>query len=113
MNIKTALWLRGVAKVIVIAVLTNQVLTALFGWGARSIDPDVSDHIITMFSFATSMVAGYWIQADARRAYAHAHQLGLIKAKKNAPVPWALAPECPNKWLVTLYLELNPALAGL
>jgi len=113
MNIKTSLWLRGVTKIVVIAVLTNQILTLLFSWGARTIDPDVSDHIITMFSFATSMVAGYWIQADARRAYAHAKQHGLIKPEKNAAVPWALAPECPNKWLVTLYLELNPALAGL
>jgi len=113
MNIKTALWLRGVTKVVVIAVLTNQVLTTLFGLAARTIDPNVTDHIIMLFSFATSMVAGYWIQGDARRAYIHANKQGLIKAEKNAATPWALAPECPNKWLVTLYLELNPALAGL
>jgi len=113
MNIKTSMWLRGVTKIIVVAVVTNQILTALFGWGARAIDPDVSTHIITLFSFITSMAAGVWIQADARRAYAHAKQQGLIKAEKGGNAPWALAPECPNKWLVTLHLEMNPALADL
>jgi hypothetical protein len=113
MNIKTSLWLRGVAKVVAIAVLINQILTMLFSWGARAIDPNVASEIITIFSFMTSMAAGFWIQADARRAYAHAKQHGWVKSQKGSDVPWVLAPECPHKWLVTLYLELNPALADL
>jgi hypothetical protein len=111
MNIKRILWLRGVAKVVLIAVLTNHVLTTLFSWAARTIDPNVTGGIIAFFSFMTSMAAGFWIQTDARHAYAHAKQHGLIKSENGADVPWALAPECPKKWLVTLYLELNPRLA--
>lgn len=112
MNPKTALWLRGIAKLVAIAVLANQILTLLFGWGARTIDPNVSAQIITLFSIITSVAAGFWIQADARRAYAHAKAQGLIKQNqdRNTPWPWAIDPVCPNKWLVTLHLELNPAL---
>jgi hypothetical protein len=57
------------------------------------------------------MAAGFWIQADARRAYAHAQAEGLIKRGKHPEQPWVLDPVCPNKWLVTLHLELNPTLA--
>jgi len=112
MNPKTALWLRGIAKLMTLSLLANQVLTLIFNIGVHQIDPDVDDHIITLFSVATTVLTGFWLQADAHRAYLYAKAQDLIKARRDkaAPWPWSLEPECPRKWLVTLHLELNPAL---
>ncbi len=112
MNPKTALWLRGVAKMVALALLANQVLTLIFSIGAHQVDPNVDAQIITMFSMVTSILAGFWLQSDARQAYLHAKANKLIQSSrdKSTPWPWALDPACPRKWLVTLHLELNPAL---
>jgi hypothetical protein len=114
MNPKTTLWLRGIAKMVTLALLANQVLTLIFSIGAHQVDPDVDAHIITLFSVVTSLLAGVWLQADARRAYLHAKAQNLIRASQDTstPWPWALDPACPRKWLVTLHLELNPALSA-
>jgi len=112
MNPKTTLWLRGLAKLLTLALLANQVLTLIFSIGAHQVDPDVDSQVISVFSIVTSVLAGLWLQADARHAYQRAKAQDLIKPNhdKTKPWPWALDPACPRKWLVTLHLELNPAL---
>jgi hypothetical protein len=105
--------LRGIAKVVLVAVATNEILTAAFSAVARQIDPDVAPGTIMLFSFVTSMLAGCWLQADARRAYAVARKHGFI-VKTSAPVPSVVIRDnCPKRWLVKLYLELNPSLTAL
>jgi hypothetical protein len=104
--------IRAVFKVVLIAMATNQVLTIVFTEIGRLIDPDLSLDIVEMFSFISAMLVGFWFQADAKSAYLRARNNGFIVARK-APESGVIVREtCPQRWLVQLYLELNPSLAS-
>jgi hypothetical protein len=100
---------RGVAKVIAIAFLANQVLTSVFTLAAQQIDPQISHQTIWMFSCMTCGMFTLWLQSDARRAYGFAREKGFVKAGGNAGhAALQVAMDCPKRWLVILHIELNP-----
>jgi hypothetical protein len=105
--------MHGVLKVMFVALTANECLTSAFIYAAKQIDPDVSPMVVTLFSFATCGLLGTWLQSDARRAYLMARDKGYLdgldKAKEAAQVP----ANCPRRWLVVLYTQLNPAVVGL
>jgi len=74
-----------------ICVMMNQVITSLFAFFAMQIDPTMPSYIVTGFSIATCGLMGFWLQGDMLRAYQHAKT---------------------RRWLVILYIELNPAIVG-
>ncbi|WP_147426688.1 hypothetical protein [Trinickia fusca] len=102
--------IRGVLKVVFLAMLTNQVLTVVFTVIARHIDPDVSPEAIQLFSFVSAMLAGFWVQADAKQAFLNAQKDGYIVLRLTPEPSVVVKENCPKRWLVQLYLELNPSL---
>ncbi|WP_254699726.1 hypothetical protein [Trinickia violacea] len=101
--------LRGMAKVIAIAFLANQVLTSVFTLAAQQIDPEISHQTIWLFSCMTCGLFTLWLQSDARRAYGFAREKGFVKSEDNAgQAALQVAMDCPKRWLVILHIELNP-----
>jgi hypothetical protein len=104
-----AMLFRGLAKVIFIAFIANEILTAAFTTFARQIDVGLTPQIVTVFSYVTCGLVSMWLQADARRAFAFAHQHGFVKAAGNPSQGLQIAKDCPKRWLVVLHSELHPA----
>jgi hypothetical protein len=103
--------IRGAAKVAMIAMTINEVMTFVFAEMARRIDPDVSPGTLQLFSFISAVLVGIWFQSDAKRAYLLAQKSGYIVARDTPERSVAILENCPKRWLVKLYLELNPSLA--
>jgi hypothetical protein len=113
MELRTAMRIRGMVKLIALIVIFNQLLTTLFSMACHAIDPDVAPQITSGFGLASSLMLGFWLQADARRAYRHAVEQGfVVNADKSNPLP-RISDKCPKKWLVLLHIELYPVLVGL
>ncbi len=106
--------LRGLAKVVIIALAANQILTIAFAFFARQIDAGLSAETISLFSFATCGLVSLWLQADARSAYRAARAKGFITPGRGTQAPQIpqIAADCPRRWLVVLHIELNPAADG-
>jgi hypothetical protein len=102
--------LRGAAKVMLLAMATNEVLTIAFTALAGRIDPELSPRAIQLFSFISAMLAGIWFQADAKRAFLRAKSEGYVVVRQLPEPHIAIRDNCPKRWLVQLYLELNPSL---
>jgi hypothetical protein len=113
MQPQTAMRVRGTVKVVLVVITANNILSFVFSRLAELIAAAPSPSILMVFGFATSLLVSFWIQADARRAYAQAKNGGFLKRSADATPPVVLKPECPRRWLVALHLELNPALAGM
>lgn len=105
--------IRGIVKLVCIAIVANQVLTMAFAYAVEQLDPSSPAIIKSLFSFVTCMLLSSWLQTDARRAYLLAREKGCITPvdKKNPSLK--IAPECPRRWLVILHIEMNPAAVGL
>ena len=104
---------RGLAKVIFIACVANEVLTAAFTVIARQIDVGLTPQTVTLFSYATCALVSMWLQADARRAFVFAHQHKFVKAADKPSQGLQIAKDCPKRWLVVLHSELHPATASV
>jgi hypothetical protein len=105
--------LRGMVKLVLFAVIIQQILTSLFAYAARLIDPSVPPEAITIFGLATSLVVGFWLQSDARNAYRFATEKGFVTPVDEAHPMLRIKDGCPRKWLVILHIELNPTLVGM
>jgi hypothetical protein len=103
--------IRGAAKVAMVAMTTNEVMAIAFEEIARRIDPDVSPGTLQLFRFISAVLVGFWFQSDARRAYLLARENGYIVARDTPERSVAILENCPKRWLVKLYLDLNPWLA--
>jgi hypothetical protein len=103
--------IRGAAKVAMIAMTTNEVMTIVFTEVARRIDPNVPPGTLQLFSFTSAVLVGIWFQSDAKRAYLLAQKNGYIVARGTSEPNVGIRENCPNRWLVQLYLELHPSLA--
>jgi hypothetical protein len=103
--------IRAAFKVVMIAMATNETLTVAFTEIARRIDPDLSLDLVESFSFVSAILAGFWFQTDAKRAYLRAREDGFIVARQMPEAGILIREGCPKRWLVQLYLELNPSLA--
>jgi hypothetical protein len=101
--------LRGMLKIVLIAMAAAQVMTAVFTVLARQIDADVAPQIISLFGFVSCGLVSMWLQADARRAFRFAKEKGFIAAARDGQAGPQIAAECPRRWLVVLHVELNPA----
>jgi hypothetical protein len=104
---------RGAVKVMLIAVALNETLYFVFTYVAQQIDPDVPLETVSVFSFAMCALMGFWFQSDARRAYFFARGKGYVVPGDGTRRTLHIAADCPKRWLVVLYIELNPALVGL
>ena len=105
--------IRGMVKLIALIILCNQALTAIFSYASHAIDPGVTPQIVSGFGLISSLMIGFWLQADARRAYRYATDKKLVIGVDAAnPLP-RIRNDCPKKWLVMLHIELNPVLVGL
>ncbi len=105
--------IRGAAKVAMIAMTTNEVMAIAFEEVARRIDPDVAPGTLQIFNFISAVLVGFWFQSDAKRAYLLAQQNGYIVARGAPERNVVILENCPKRWLVKLYLELNPSLVRL
>jgi hypothetical protein len=108
-----ATMLRGMAKIIAIAFVINQILTTIFTYFARQIDATLPHETIWMFSCVTCGLVTLWLQSDARRAFGFARENGYIKPADDTKQIVQIAPDCPKRWLVILHMELNPAATGV
>jgi hypothetical protein len=105
--------IRGMVKLIALIILCNQALTAIFSYASHAIDPGVTPQIVSGFGLISSLMIGFWLQADARSAYRYATEKKLVIAvDASNPLP-RIRNDCPKKWLVMLHIELNPMLVGL
>jgi hypothetical protein len=105
--------IRGAVKVMMIAIVANDILNFAFTYLAQKIDPDFSLGTVSVFSFATCVLVGFWFQSDVRKAYFFAREKGYISPIDGMNRAPRIAANCPKRWLVVLYIELNPALVGL
>ncbi|WP_346730294.1 hypothetical protein [Caballeronia sp. dw_276] len=113
LKLHTAMRIRGTAKVICVAIIANQVLTAIFAYAVSQLDPNTPTLVTTIFSFVTCALVSMWLQADARRAYLRAREQGCITPVSKTNPALKIAPDCPKPWLVILHIEMNPAAVGL
>jgi hypothetical protein len=113
MELRTTMRVRGMVKLIALIVIFNQVLTSVFSFACHAIDPGVTPQVTSIFGLASSLLLGFWLQADARSAYRQAVEKGfIVSADKSNPFP-RIGEKCPKKWLVVLHIELYPVLVGL
>ncbi|WP_149669078.1 hypothetical protein [Paraburkholderia panacisoli] len=110
---RTALKIRGAAKVALFAILMNQVVTTPFSFYVQKVDPDASELVAPLFSFITTVLLAAWIQMDAKRAYLQASKHGCIRSVSESNPVLHVAPNCPRRWLVILHIENNPRAVGL
>ncbi|WP_256935955.1 hypothetical protein [Caballeronia sordidicola] len=101
------------AKLIIVAILANQLLTLAFVSVVEQIDPDSPVLMRSVFSFVTCVLLSSWLQADARRAYLVAREKGCITPVDGTHPTLSIAPNCPRRWLVILHIEMNPAIVGI
>jgi hypothetical protein len=101
--------LRGMLKIVLIAIAAAQILTTAFTLLARQIDANVAPQIVSVFGFVTCGLVSMWLQADARRAFRLAKEKGFIAAARDGQALPQIAADCPRRWLVVLHVELNPA----
>jgi hypothetical protein len=113
LKLHTAMRIRGIAKVISVAIIANQVLTVAFAYVVQQTDPSAPSLIISVFSFLTCGLVSMWLQSDARRAYLLAREKGCITPVDNTNPALKIAADCPKRWLVILHIEMNPAAVGL
>jgi hypothetical protein len=113
MKLHTAMRIRGMSKVICVAIIVNQVLTTVFAYAVSQIDTTTPTIVTTMFGFVTCGLVSMWLQADARRDYLRAREQGCIAPVSKTNPALKIAPGCPKPWLVNLYIEINPAAVGL
>ncbi|KVP89010.1 hypothetical protein WJ95_13505 [Burkholderia ubonensis] len=111
-RLKSAMRARGWRKVVLVAVVANQILTAAFSSISQQIDPDLTMMPMLVFSCATGVLVGYWLRVDARNAWRHAKEQGYVGSSKpgNGDDLLSVAENCPKRWLVVLHIELNPDL---
>jgi hypothetical protein len=100
--------LRGMLKVVLVAIVASQILTSAFTLLAHQIDPALSPQIVSVFGFVTCGLVSMWLQADARRAFGFARQKGFVAAARDGQQGPQIAADCPRRWLVVLHSELNP-----
>jgi len=113
MVLRTTMRIRGMVKLVALVILCNQILTAIFSYACHAIDPNVAPRVVSVFGIASSLMIGFWLEADARRAYRYANEKKLVMGTDAShPMP-RIRSDCPKKWLVMLYIELNPVLVGL
>jgi hypothetical protein len=105
--------IRGMAKVVCVAIVANQVLTTVFAYAVQQLDPSAPGIVTTIFSFLTCGLVSIWLQSDARRAYLLAREKGCITPVDKSNPALKIAPGCPKLWLVVLHIEMNPAAVGL
>jgi hypothetical protein len=113
LNLRTTMRIRGMVKLISIAMLVNQVLTFLFAYVTDRLDPGAPVLIRSVFSFATCWLVSSWLQTDARQAYVLARDKGFVTPIDDTHPALHVSPECPKRWLVVLHIEMNPAVVGL
>jgi hypothetical protein len=113
LKLHTAMRIRGMAKVVCVAIVANQVLTMAFAYAVQQLDPGAPGLITTIFSFLTCGLVSIWLQSDARRAYLLAREKGCITPVDKTNPALKIAPDCPKLWLVVLHIEMNPAAVGL
>jgi len=113
LKLNLSMRIRGLAKVILVVILANQVLTTAFVWAVQQLDLTVSPLITSVFSFATCGLVGSWLQSDARRAYLFAKDKGCVTPFNDTTGVLKISPDCPKRWLVMLHIELNPGVVGL
>lgn len=112
-RLNVGMFLRGMSKVMFIAVLANLFLTNLFEFLAEMLDLELDRQALVLFSYMTCGLLTMWLQSDARRAFAFARAHGYVTAKDKNDGDLQVATDCPKRWLVILFLELNPGATGL
>ena len=113
LSLPASMRIRGIVKLVCIAIVANQVLTIAFAYVVQQLDPSAPGIIESIFSFVTCMLVSSWLQTDARRAYLAAREKGCITPVDKTNPHLKIAPECPRRWLVILHIEMNPGAVGL
>jgi hypothetical protein len=113
MSTKNALRMRGLFKLFAMIMIGDHFMSLIFAYACHAVDPSVPDNVVTGFGLVSSLMLGFWIQSDAKRAFEFAATNKLVAGlNPSNPLP-RIKPECPKKWLVLLHIELNPAAVGL
>ncbi|HHL4077928.1 hypothetical protein [Burkholderia sola] len=107
-RVRAALQLRGVMKLTIVTIAVAQALAFAFEslLAAPGFAPDAAT--VLPFRFVTCALVSFWLQADALHAYQYAAQHGFITIPGTHGDPVDIAPQCPKRWLVVLYLQLEP-----
>ncbi len=113
LSMSAAMRIRGIVKLVCIAIMANQILTMIFSCVVTQLDPATPGIVTSIFSFATCMLVSSWLQTDARRAYLLAREKGCITPVDKSNPALRIAADCPRRWLVILHIEMNPAAVGL
>lgn len=113
LNLRTAMRISGMVKLISIAIVANQILTLVFAYVADQLDPGALVLIRSVFSFVTCMLVSSWLRADARRVHLLARDKGCVMPVDGTNPALQISPDCPKRWLVVLHVEMNPAAVGL
>jgi hypothetical protein len=103
-----AIHLRGELKLmglsIAIATMLAYVLSNVVGHSPHAFIAFVT------FGALTTLLSAGWIRYDAHRAYQFAAERHYLGFEGNPPCVISIAEDCPKRWLVLLYIELNPEL---
>jgi len=105
---RAALRMRGLVKLTIITIAVTQILTLVFDGLLVLLGDTPEAATLLLFRFVTCALVGFWLQADASRAYRHAAQRGLVTVSGAHGDLIEIAPQCPKRWLVVLSLQLEP-----
>ncbi|CAG9211386.1 conserved hypothetical protein [Paraburkholderia tropica] len=99
---------RAVARLVVLILLINPILTCAFAFVARGSHPDLALGLTTLFCFMTCAALSAWIRSDARHAWRDARASGFVEPRAIASgATVRVHGDCPRRWLVELHIGLQ------
>jgi hypothetical protein len=106
-ELKPAIRRKALIRIAILVIVINQLMTTAFAFVVRRSHPDVALGLTTLFSFALCVILSIWIRSDAKYAYEAACKQGYVSRLAGRARDVRIARECPRRWLVVLYVELQ------
>jgi hypothetical protein len=98
---------KAIGRLAILIVAVNQIVTTAFAFVVHRNHPDVALGLTTLFSMVLCVMLSAWIRSGAKHAYENACEQGYVSDLPGPGRSVRIAPGCPQRWLVVLYVELQ------
>jgi hypothetical protein len=105
---RSAIRMRGELKLIGLSIA----ITTMLAYVLSNVVPHSPHAYVAFITFGalTTLLAAGWTRHDANRAFRFAAEHHYLCFEGDPPRVISIAQDCPKRWLVLLYIELNPDL---
>jgi hypothetical protein len=98
---------KAIVRFAILIIAVNQIITTAFAFVVRRNHPDVALGLTTLFSMVLCVMLSAWIRSGAKHAYQNACERGYASDLAGPARSVRIAPGCPRRLLVVLYVELQ------